>query len=540
MSNIFFLDSNHPDLITKARQAARDCQRPLFVALYDEGTGPRAFVDAGLLTPAQVLPEWQMSGIHRFEGTSVTIYWVNVPREQHARQLSFKADWIGVETPGDFARVRFAATARTRHFALNRTTRAPGYLIENEQGWQWRRAPEELPVDNDHSPVLIIGAGLAGSMCAYELAQRGISSVAVDAGCVPGAGASALYAGLIHPHWQAVDSPVFKLTRVGYLRMLKLLEAVPEAFVRMGVFDCAADDEEYERWQTAFSRHVPLAMPADFARLIDRQRARALVGMPVKRGGWWFERAGLVHAGKLCRALFARAKTRMVMNTAVHLSREEDFWVARDRYGTEVARAKRVIVAAALNSADVLDIPRSWLGMSGLFGRISLLQDNDLPVSRAAMTGDGYIAKTGDGFCGVGATYEPGEKAGLSECEAVNHNLSTFDKLFSEPVPVLPLGFYQGVRAVSRDRMPLVGRGFTRRTFDGLVYQGRPEAKRLPRAENLWLCAGMGSRGLTWGAACAQSVVADMLGEPPIVEAALLAGLDPARFMPDVLVNSAG
>ena len=57
------------------------------------------------------------------------------------------------------------------------------------------------------------------------------------------------------------------------------------------------------------------------------------------------------------------------------------------------------------------------MGLSPLYGRISLLRETDLPELRCALTGDGYVART-EGFCAVGATYEPGEAPDVAVQEA--------------------------------------------------------------------------------------------------------------------------
>ena len=158
-----------------------------------------------------------------------------------------------------------------------------------------------------------------------------------------------------------------------------------------------------------------------------------------------------------------------------------------------------------------------------------------MPTLKTALTGDGYVAKTPDGFCAVGATYEPGEMRGVSVEEAHEHNLSTFPKLTGAMPSVVARGFYEGIRAVAQDRMPLAGRGFTAKETEGLSFKARPEARAIPRAEDLWICTGFGSRGITWGLACAEAVAADMAGEPSALTKALKASVDPARFMPKIL-----
>jgi tRNA 5-methylaminomethyl-2-thiouridine biosynthesis bifunctional protein len=59
-----------------------------------------------------------------------------------------------------------------------------------------------------------------------------------------------------------------------------------------------------------------------------------------------------------------------------------------------------------------------------------------------------------------------------------------------------PLAHWQGQRCVSHDRMPLVG-----------PLLAVPDA-------TLWLCAGMGARGMAWAGICAELLASRVSGEP--------------------------
>lgn len=482
-----------------------------------------------------------MEGMHRIECDRANLLLARMSREAFIKNADLTPDVVIDETLSSLGAVkRFLAGGATLLLAAEPEKLSP-CLEKSEEGIVLRHRAQEclIPTEPDgDSTVLIVGAGLAGSMMAWELAKRGFHPTVIDAGMVVGSAASALYAGLIHPHWQASDSPVFQLTRRGFSAMMSLLKRFPDTFLPIGVIDAASSEDEFERWTEAYANEKPIRMSEDFARLLSREEASRYTGVRLSRGGWLFPQAGLVHAGKLCRRLISESRARVIPNTRVTLKREYDRWTAVNEWGVPVATAKKAVVSAALGSSDVLGLPRAWLGMNGLYGRITLLRDIDLPTLKTALTGDGYVAKTPDGFCAVGATYEPGEECGMSVEEAHEHNLSTFPKLMGEMPDVVARGFYEGIRAVAQDRMPLAGRGFSAKEMEGLSFKARPEARAIPRAEDLWICTGFGSRGITWGLACAEAVAADMAGEPSALTKALKASVDPARFMPKILDTS--
>ena len=57
------------------------------------------------------------------------------------------------------------------------------------------------------------------------------------------------------------------------------------------------------------------------------------------------------------------------------------------------------------------------------------------------------------------------------------------------------------------------------------------QPRHVPRRPGLYLCTGLGSRGITWSALCGGVLAAWIDGSPLPVEADLRDALDPARFI---------
>ena len=405
----------------------------------------------------------------------------------------------------------------------------PPFLVPDGEVFRYRGDEAEADVHApDDDRVVVVGAGLAGALCAEALHERGFRVTIVDAFATPGAGASALYAGLVHPHWQKNDSPLFTLTRMGYDVMLGLLERFPECIERRGVLDIAPDDETYAEWRAAVAGGRPHAFPSGYLRLVGREEAATLSGYALKRGGWYFGGSGLVFCSRLVRSLVESSRAAVHVMTEVRLERRDGLWRALDTNGTCVAEAPRAVVCAAFGTAGVLGLEPGDLGLSVLHGRISLLPEGSLEGD-VPTTGRGYLMCS-EGFDAVGATYEPeGER--MRPEEAHEHNLGVFPALFGEERRIVCGGFYEGGRAVAKDRMPLLGRGFLKETLSGLEFRGRPEMKDIPREAGLVVCAGFGSRGLTWGAALAEAAADMAAGRPARLTRSMAKSLDPARFL---------
>lgn len=489
--------------------------------------------DLGLLSADAVekCAFFSMPGIHRMPAVLGNILWVRLPERSWRRELHFKADLIVVSHPGELTALQRFAHQETEVLGLNRES-LPPFIETNAQRLRFKNARPNLPF-KPVKEVAIVGAGLAGAMVAYELGKKGVPVTVVDESPVPGGAASALYAGLFHPHWQATDSPLFRLTRLGFRLLQPLMEDFPDCFIPCGVFDMATDEVEYSKWKEHYALEKPLPLPRDFGELVNVESASSLVGTEVKRGGWWFPSAGLVHAGKLAKRLLESVHARVLMNQKVSLKREGSKWTLYPPQGGALVKSEHVVVAAAMGIPELMSLSREVLGLSPLKGRISLLSAAPQGLGGAlAMTGVGYLVKVGEHFAAVGATYEPEHQAWSTQ-EAHTHNWSALLGLLSEKQcqGIVPAGFYQGVRAVCLDRLPLVGQGFTAKTLQSCHFAGRPELEKLPVEEGLWVCGAFGSRGLTWGLACADHLASLMLGEPSVLEYSLSQALHPGRFI---------
>lgn len=483
------------------------------------------------------LPFGSMAGLHRVESTVGSTLWC-IGEEGRERELSAKADVIVTDRPERLPRLRRFSHGETQFLGLPAEA-LPPYLVAQEEGCAVFRRSAANEVTVPPQDVTLIGGGLAGAMVAYALSQRGVKTTLFDAGMTPGSGASALFAGLFHPHWQASDSPLFRLTRIGFRLMQPLIDEFPDCFIPCGVLDMASSETEYAEWERHYAANAPIAMPADFVQLLDAPAASDVAGAALPRGGWYFPRAGLVHAGRLVRRLLEAAQTRVLSNQEVKLRRSEQGWQICTPQGALLQETSTVVLCAAMGIPALLDLSREALGLSPLGGRISLLSHAPTGLGKVtALTGQGYFVKVGNAFAAIGATYEPEHQVWTST-DAHAHNMALLSGLFADEqcTGVIPAGFYQGVRAVCLDRLPLVGPGLTARSIEHCYFRGVPEVEKLPTEKGLWVCGAFGSRGLTWGMACADHVASLIMGEASVLDRSLAEALHPGRFLAARLVR---
>jgi tRNA 5-methylaminomethyl-2-thiouridine biosynthesis bifunctional protein len=118
----------------------------------------------------------------------------------------------------------------------------------------------------------------------------------------------------------------------------------------------------------------------------------------------------------------------------------------------------------------------------------------------------------------AGSAYQPAQQPERSDADNHAHNLSHLQQLAPDLAAALTPVFasetlqaWKSTRCVSADRMPLVG-----------PLDSGP-------TPSLWLCAALGSRGLSFSVLCAELLAARMGFEPLPVEANLAKVLDALR-----------
>jgi tRNA 5-methylaminomethyl-2-thiouridine biosynthesis bifunctional protein len=141
------------------------------------------------------------------------------------------------------------------------------------------------------------------------------------------------------------------------------------------------------------------------------------------------------------------------------------------------------------------------------------------------------------GTVSIGATYETPldvdpDATALDEERATASNLARLARLLAEVPAATPVGTFDGLRCVARDRLPLAGAA----ADEALAWQ---QAERLkgahfedvPRRAGMFACFALGSRGLTLAALLGELIACRIEGEPLPIERDLAAAIDPGRFL---------
>ena len=411
-------------------------------------------------------------------------------------------------------------------------TRRPGFATKREMltARRERKVMHRFDAPTDRR-ALVIGAGIAGSGCAQQLARRGWDVDLIEQADAPARGASGNLAGVLRPVLSLDDNRLSRLTRAAFLharRHLARLERDGHA-VRWrpcGVLQLARDARHEITQRATIERH---AYPADYARFAEREEATYLLGHLASAGGWHFPGGAWVNPPSVVHANIADGGTRIRLHLNTDISsvaREGDNWQAVAADGTTIASAPVLVIATG---ADTLRIQGAMaLPLRRGRGQVSLLRAHDGRALNCVVTRRGYATPAVDGWHCAGATFDANDTStALAQADhAVNlAHLEAMLPGFSDAADAQALHGRVGFRPASPDKRPMVG------SLPCAHGAGATTALwKVERLPGVLVVNGFGARGLVWSALCGELLAAQLEGEPLPLEGELADALDPARF----------
>lgn len=405
----------------------------------------------------------------------------------------------------------------------------PAVLARYAPHWPLRHAHRAARVDGP-GRVVVVGAGLAGSAVAWSLAQRGWQVEVLDQADTAATGASALPAGVIAPHASPDDALLSRMSRTGVRltlqRAAQLLQRDVD-WAPSGVLEHRVEGKRglpnTEAWAQA---GVAWSRPAQACEL---QAAH----LPHDTPALWHSMAGWIRPARLVRAQLQHPAVTWRGHSAVHrLQRNGAVWQLLDDQGHTLACAEHVVLATAYATRALLeDHTSSRLPLNPLRGQVSWGPLSTLPATARALlppfpvNGHGSFVSgmhgpnTPEAMWLAGSTFERGETQALLKPEDQAANLVKLARLLPKLGTAVSPAFDQahmwaGVRCTLPDRLPAVGPVY-HSTWPGL-----------------YVCTGLGARGLTLSVLCGEVLAAWLHGEPWPAEKKLAQALLAERFWP--------
>ena len=374
----------------------------------------------------------------------------------------------------------------------------------------------------------VIGAGLAGASVAAALARRGWQVTVLDQAGAPAAGASGLPVGLVVPHVSSDDCALSRLSRAGVRLMLQQAQEllkINQDWAPSGVYEC----------QVGGTPKLPLAWSTAGEQWAESCQGQS-DGQPegpgiLHRRGAWVKPAALVNAWLALPGITFEPHAEVV-----DMRCTDSVWQLLDGTGATLCCAERVVFANAGGAFHLLQkLQHHVTDLSGLAQQLPSRQGmrgllswdfHQAPVDASfppfPVNGAGSVVPRipVDGGLAwfVGSSYQPESQVERPDQDNHVNNLAHLAQLLPPLAQHLAPAFaadaiktWRGTRCVTVDRLPAVG---------------PLEATAQP---SLWLCAGLGSRGLSFSVLCAELLAAKFGAEPLPVESKLAQSLNALR-----------
>lgn len=408
----------------------------------------------------------------------------------------------------------FTAVGRVRRALITagfEMAKVPGYGRKREMlagTFRPRGADQTTPECGHNGPAvarpprsaLVIGAGMAGSLLARNLAERGFRVTVVDSAAVPGSGASGNLQGALYVKLGVDYSPQTRLALSALLYAQRFYPALEgDAWFPTGVLQIAYSEAEHRRQQKFLASND---YPASIVRPVSPKEASNLSGIEIGQAGLWFARSGWLKPPVLCQRMLQHPGITTRFGFEVAGRRYQDgYWQITSGQG-ETLSADTLVLCAGHRIPELL--PQGLYRFKPIRGQVTLLSQETINQPSCVICGNRYLNPADNGQCLTGASFDLRDSNPKLTTASHRENLD-------ELAGMLP-GIF---RAPPIATEPLAGRvGFRCTTHDYQPVAGPLDTDDSDNSQAAYLLTGLGSKGLTYGPLLAEYLADVMTGQP--------------------------
>jgi tRNA 5-methylaminomethyl-2-thiouridine biosynthesis bifunctional protein len=382
--------------------------------------------------------------------------------------------------------------------SLRAALEATGFAVEKRRGFGEKREmlvatnlrPGRAAPSARNRKAVVVGAGVAGAAVCERLCARGWEVELYERHAEPAQEASGNHAGTFHPIVTPDDSVFARLTRTAFLTSLSSFRKLPRLrWDPCGALQLARDEREEASQRASIAA---LGLPPEYAQYVTREEASQHAGVTVAAPGLWFPEGGWIQPRSLVQAQLAACGERLKTYFGKTLASMPD--------------VPAVVLANSFEAPKLHDVPH--LRMRRVRGQVSHVAADAIEAPHVVLLRGGMILPPVGGICVVGATFDIDDNDPAPRADSDEGNLERLGRILSLPEKPPILASRVAFRAVTPDRLPVVGK----------------------LGEGVYGAFAYGSRGLIWAALAAELIASELEGEPLPVEGKLADALHPQRF----------
>lgn len=389
--------------------------------------------------------------------------------------------------------------------------------------------------------AVIVGAGIAGCSAANALAQRGYQVTVIDRHRQPAQAGSGNRQAVVYPKLSLRDDQLPQINLAALLFASRYYQPHWQAGrgQQCGVMVLPQGGGERDEMAAIAARHTD----ADWIEWLDSEQLQSHSGLALgSENALWFNQLGWLQPQAVCSALLDHANIEW-LNADIE---QCQFDTANQQWqlysaGKPVAAAAQMVIAAGVDSARFGQ--SAELPFKPIRGQVSHLHSDQLgALPRCVICAQGYIAPAHQQLLTLGASYRRDRlDSELSRAEH-QHNLAQLgdsDRGLQQLLGAIEpeqLAGRANCRATTPDYLPLVGAvPDAAAMLERYAFLGR-DAKQVEPLQgayqpNLFMLAGLGSRGFSYAPLMSELLASQMCGDPAPLPRALCNALHPARFI---------
>ena len=377
---------------------------------------------------------------------------------------------------------------------------------------------------NPNKTALILGAGIAGSGLAYQLAKRNYQVTLLDENNQHEVEIFQNKAAMISPHFMLnnpkYNSLMSKASKYAY-DLTKGFSYPKEDALMEGVIKLYENDMA----DRLIEKIISLDLEKTDFKYLSKNLIKKKYGINNK-AGIFFKNGGWVSPNKICSSLINHKNIKLIpKKKAKEITYKKNLWITSCHDSSKYAASNLILCnSIGLNEISLfknIDLKKNR-------GQINWLPSKKKGECKKIISDGGYLIPNVSGFDVFGSTYErDNENKNLSMTD-FDKNLKTYQKLSGNKIKENDISNagWVGWRAVTPDRTPYVGQVLD----ESKEFYNKPRSiKDLKWHPNLFINAGYGSRGYTLAPFISKCLASLISGSQTSEEEDILNYLNPSR-----------
>jgi tRNA 5-methylaminomethyl-2-thiouridine biosynthesis bifunctional protein len=391
--------------------------------------------------------------------------------------------------------------------------------------------------------ITIIGAGIAGCTAAVALKRRGFKVTVVDRHPRAGSEASGNSQGIVYPKLSARDEvlPRVNLAAIQFCRDYYQPFWDRGLGKQCGILVVPESPKKVADFSQISQR---FADRPDIVQSVDNRQLCSLAGITLSaKTALYFPQLGWLPPALTCQQLLEINSIPLLQADIHSLSHSEskNRWSLKDADGLTLLNSESVVIANAFDCKNLAQTEH--LPLRKIRGQITQLPCTaESSHLQTVICGEGYFTPAENGLHSCGATYnkdifttevrDEDHQTNIDQISATDPGLA---RAVGQP-SIQNLTGRANFRCTTADYLPITGAlpNVPEMLEDYAILRRDAKTVLATRGSylpNLYVNCGMGSRGLSYAPLTAEIIAAQIAGETPPLEQALLNAMNPARFL---------